>query len=247
MAMRAWLLTVLLIGSWQTAGAQIDVFLPDVKGLPGDTVVFPVNVSDVTGQDVRAFTFKLLFDPNIMEIVVATLTGTISDGSLMAVNSQTQGEFVVAAANARALSGSGAIAIMTAVLKNEGSGVLSFDYFQFNDGVPEDRVFEGSVQSGTSTTIEGDELNGSDFRVWGHYPEPVVGNVTIETHVPRAGRVQVNVFDMLGREVARHSAWVERGERKAISVKIDHLPQGTYVYRVSTAGSAGSGLMTVIQ
>lgn len=245
--MRIWLLTIAALASWQTAAAQIDAFLPDVEGLPGESVEIPVSVGDMTGQDVRGFTFKVLYDSSILDLIGATLSGTLAEGSVIAVNGATPGEFVVAAANARALSGSGVITLMTAVLKTEGFGVLRFDYFQFNDGEPTVRTFEGSVRSGISNGAEEDERPRTDFRVVGHYPEPADDQVTLLTDVPSATRVLVRVFDLSGREVAVHSTWIERGKRRTISIDLGRLAQGIYLYRLSDGRVADGGLMTVLR
>lgn len=245
--MRTWFLTFAALASWQTAAAQIDAFLPDVEGLPGDTVEIPVSVGEITGHDVRAFTFKVLYDSHILDVIAATLSGTLADGSIVAVNSATAGEFVVAAANARALSGSGVITVMTAVLETEGSGVLRFDYFQFNDGEPASRTFEGTVRSGVSIGAEEHEQPRADFRIVSHYPEPADDHVTLLIDVPETARVLVRVFDLSGREVTAGSAWIEKGERRTIPIDVGRLPQGIYLYRISNDRAADGGLMTVFR
>lgn len=245
--MRVLCLLGLIVFICRPAEAQVDVTLPDVYGQPGDTVVFTVDVSDVTGEDVKGFTFKLLYNPNIIEVFEATLNGTVAHGSVMAENTATPGEYVVAAANARPLSGSGAITVMRGVLLSEGSDALQFEYFQFNDGEPEARTYGGVVRSGTSTALEPQKGLSRGLRLIGHYPEPVADKATLEADIPFSGMGRIILYDVAGREVDSRTIWIEEGRGQEIAIPIDHLPQGIYLYRLEVGDLSVGDVMTVVR
>lgn len=115
--------------------AGIGVDLPDAVGLIGveDTIQVPVQVSDVTGEDLTAYQFTVSYDPNIVEITGATGEGTLSaDGSLDS-NSPEPGVFNVALAGSEALEGSGDLVFLEVALVAEGTSPLAFDSFSFFD------------------------------------------------------------------------------------------------------------------
>jgi len=241
---KAWLLVLFLIGWSPVAVAQIEVSLPEVEGDPGESVVLPVVVSDITGRDVKGFWFKLLFDPDVIEVDGVDLIGSLSEGSLVATNARTEGEFVVASANARPLSGSGPLIYMTATLISQGASTLQFDDFLFNDGSPDALLFSGLVRSGTSTSAE-DERPSTTFRLHGHFPEPATDTVNIQVDLALAGQLQVRVFDMLGREVAATAFMKEAGAGQDVPVDVGDLSAGKYIYSVTAGPSTATGLLTV--
>jgi len=241
---KTWLLVLMLIGWSPVAVAQIEVSLPDVEGDPGESVVIPVVVSDITGRNVKGFWFKLLFDPEVMEIDSVDLTGSLSEGSLVATNARTAGEFVVASANARALSGSGPLIYMTATLISQGASTLQFDDFLFNDGSPDAALFSGLVRSGTVTSAE-DERPSTTFKLHGHYPEPATDTVSIQVDLALPGPLQLRVFDMLGREVAATGFMKDAGAGQDVFLDVGDLSAGKYIYSVTAGPSTATGLLTV--
>ena len=67
-------------------------------------------------------------------------------------------------------------------------------------------------------------------------PNPVGGGaLTVPLALPVAGRVALVVYDVLGREVARHAADYAAGRHEA-TLAVRALAPGLYVVRASTEG-----------
>lgn len=246
--MKAWTVLLLLIGWSPAAVAQIEVSLPDIEGDPGDNIVIAVDVSDLTGRNVTGFWFKLLFDPNVMVVTGVTLEGSITEGELVSpADAPAAGEFVVTGATeiGGPLSGSGALVYLTAHLGEPGFTVLQFDHFQFNDGIPESLLSNGSVRSGTPTSAEEGEQPGAAFRLQGHYPEPATDTVNIKVELGEPGQVQVRLFDMLGREVATTAFVTDAGAGLNLPVEVSDLPAGKYIYSITAGSFSANGMLTV--
>ncbi len=110
----------------------IGVTLPDAVGLlSGDqTIQVPVEVDDLTDQNITAYQFTVSYDPSIINVTGVTGDGSLSsDGSLDA--SASTGSINVAFASSNALEGSGDLLFLEVELLSEGTTPLTFDSFAF--------------------------------------------------------------------------------------------------------------------
>ncbi|MFB3131045.1 MAG: CHRD domain-containing protein, partial [Rhodothermales bacterium] len=90
------------------------------------------------------------------------------------------------------------------------------------------------------------------FAVRGNYPNPFNPVTTVHVDLPQAARVQVEVYDVLGRRVLTMPAQhLEAGARRALTVDADRLTSGLYLYRVvaltDTGTLTGTGRMIVVK
>ena len=90
------------------------------------------------------------------------------------------------------------------------------------------------------------------FAVLGNYPNPFNPVTTVHVDLPQAARVQVEVYDVLGRRVLTMPAQhLEAGARRALTVDADRLTSGLYLYRVvaltDTGTLTGTGRMIVVK
>lgn len=77
------------------------------------------------------------------------------------------------------------------------------------------------------------ELPG-EFALRGNYPNPFNPTTTIRFDLPSAAQVSVQVFDMLGRQVADIPAKaMSAGQNVGVDIEAGSLSSGTYVYRVT--------------
>ncbi len=108
-----------------------------------------------------------------------------------------------------------------------------------------------TVTRGTATDVE--EIAVPErFAVLGNYPNPFNPTTTVRVDLPQPARVQVAVFDVLGRRVLTTTPRdLEAGAARAVSVDAGALASGLYVYRViarsATETFVGSGRMTVVK
>ncbi len=92
-----------------------------------------------------------------------------------------------------------------------------------------------------------DHAQPDGFHLHGNYPNPFNPTTRIAFDIPTDGVVDIQVLDLLGREVLRTSATqVAAGNQRSIEIDASSLPAGTYVYRVNVkmgthvVSSAGS-------
>ena len=80
-----------------------------------------------------------------------------------------------------------------------------------------------------------------------NYPNPFNPTTRIEYAIPRACRVRLRVFDMLGREVAvlvdgnAEPAWY------TVTFQAQHLPSGVYLYRLEAGGLVQTKKMLLVK
>ncbi|MXW64446.1 MAG: T9SS type A sorting domain-containing protein [Bacteroidetes bacterium SB0662_bin_6] len=84
---------------------------------------------------------------------------------------------------------------------------------------------------GVTTGTEGAELP-TEVALSQNYPNPFNPQTTIDYALPQAGDVSLVVYDMLGREVDVLMDGPQAAGRHTVRFGANHLPNGTYVYRL---------------
>lgn len=89
-------------------------------------------------------------------------------------------------------------------------------------------------QVGSVETTDGQQPIISQYVLAQNYPNPFNSSTQIKYTVPEAGRVEINVYDMLGRKVAQLvNGYREVGEH-LVTFNANKLPSGIYIYRMET-------------
>ena len=126
-----------------TSPASISAALPDSSAAIGDTIIVPVTIGDVTGQDVLSYQFTVAFNaPNSILIPVNEVStdGTLSgvSGWSVAPNINVPNQITVGAFGPTPLSGSGTLLRLKFVVSptalNGQYSNLEFTAFQLNSG-----------------------------------------------------------------------------------------------------------------
>jgi len=126
--------------------AQVTVSLPNVpKQAVGASVVLPIAVGNLTGQNVRSYQFTLSYDTATVKITGYEATGTMSSAMTIVSNFNVPGKVTVAAAGVNALTGSGILLNLDAEIVGLASGTLAWSSFMFNEGTPTAITRNGAV------------------------------------------------------------------------------------------------------
>ncbi|MDW7679851.1 MAG: cohesin domain-containing protein, partial [bacterium] len=145
---------IMVLTSWSFA--QVDVTIPNQSGEHGQTVIIPVNVSDLTGLEIISYQFTVEFDENVLDATGVTTSGTLSETAGWSVlpNTSNDGKIIVGGFGFSELSGSGAlIKLNFNVVGNPTQTTsLTFSDFVFNDGNPAVNT-NGGVFTVTGTLI----------------------------------------------------------------------------------------------
>ncbi len=108
-----------------------------------------------------------------------------------------------------------------------GQGTVAVGTFFLVD----DLQFEGTV---TSVEQEAGQLPDA-FTLQQNYPNPFNPSTTFSFTIPKAAKVRLTVFDLLGREVARVVDERLPAGSHSVQWQVSHLPSGAYYYKL-TAG-----------
>ena len=80
-----------------------------------------------------------------------------------------------------------------------------------------------------------------------NYPNPFNPQTTIDYALPKAGDVSLVVYDMLGREVDVLLDGPQAAGRHTVRFGANHLPNGTYVYRLVAADKTITRTMVLVK
>jgi hypothetical protein len=86
-----------------------------------------------------------------------------------------------------------------------------------------------------------------EFALDQNHPNPFNPVTRISFRVPAAGRVRLEVFDLLGRRVAVLVDEERAAGAYAVEMNAARLSSGTYVYRLTAGGASASGKMMLLK
>ena len=133
----------------------IDVSLPDASGLVGDTILYPINVEDITGLGIEAYEFTLNFDNSAVDVIGYDKSSTLSEDFTVQLNDAIAGEVTVAASMGTVeLTGEGVLLYLKMVLITEATIDFTWSYFIFNEGIPASETHSGTLDIITNIAPE---------------------------------------------------------------------------------------------
>ena len=103
----------------------------------------------------------------------------------------------------------------------------------------------------TGTETEGVEIP-KEFALHGNYPNPFNPSTKIQFDLPERAQVNVQIVDLLGREVMVLPAQeMEAGATRSVELNASSLASGTYLYRLVATGAESphvkTGRMTLVK
>ena len=117
--------------------AQVNVTIPDIFGVPGDTVVISINSSDVTGLGIVSSDITLTFDGSILNALEASTGDIVPDGWLIQSN-PSNGQIIISMAGANPLNGIGSLVTIPFIVNTDAlpgdTTSIHFTNMQFNEG-----------------------------------------------------------------------------------------------------------------
>ena len=168
----------------------------------------------------------------------------LAEGFSIIQNANSPGQITIAGAGSAPLAGDGDLLTLQARFVGSGTSNLVFDAFTFNEGQPEAGTTNGIVtNSGTSTETESGLPTA--FELMGNYPNPFNPTTTVSFNLPEAANVQVDVVDMLGRQVMSIPLdMLPAGANHEVQIDASSLASGTYLYRVVAQGASAMHVKT---
>ncbi len=104
----------------------------------------------------------------------------------------------------------------------------------------------------TVTGVEGSAELPTEFALHGNYPNPFNPSTKIQFDLPGNAQVQIQIVDMLGREVMVLPAQeMDAGANRSVELNATRLASGTYLYRIMVTGAeqrhVKTGRMTLVK
>jgi pimeloyl-ACP methyl ester carboxylesterase len=187
-------------------------------------------------QNVRSVRLEGAFDPSTLEVLGAEPSAEGWQASSQI--SQGQGRFRVAMAGPESAS-SGQVAVLRVKVKEEAIEEAR------EPTLSADGVLNGAARRGLSAKTV--RPVPSEIKLGRSAPNPAQGPVTIEYGLPEETRVQIEVYDVLGRKVTTLVEGSRPPGRHEVTLEGGRLPSGTYFYRMKADGRQKTRRLTVVQ
>ena len=140
------------MGAFPSGLVFIDLEIEWTTGFPGDTVLVPINISDVTGLDVVSSEFVITFPDDDLELLSMTIPDSslpFQAGWVLSYN-EINGTIIGTIEGSTSLTGSGLYALMTYVLSEsalpDSVWNICFNSALLNNGAYEPRTINGGIR-----------------------------------------------------------------------------------------------------
>jgi mannan endo-1,4-beta-mannosidase len=97
------------------------------------------------------------------------------------------------------------------------------------------------------TSVVSDKEQPSEFKLYSNYPNPFNPATVIQYDLPKAGLVNLRVFDVLGREVATLINEQKQPGRYRVNFSAKGLSSGVYFYRIQSGSSVSVKKMILMK
>ncbi|MDD5766602.1 MAG: family 10 glycosylhydrolase [Candidatus Marinimicrobia bacterium] len=115
----------------------------------------------------------------------------------------------------------------------------SSDHWVVADAVKIERTFYSEIEK-PAQIIE-------HFSLLPNYPNPFNGQTTLAFILPKSGNVQIQVFDLTGREVRNLNLKNQAAGRHNLRLDFGDLRSGVYIYRVASNDKQKVGKMALVK
>ena len=138
-------------------------------------------------------------------------------------------------------------------LTSVGSGIFAWDRVEVTDNTgsgSEIPLFEaGGVVVGKSTSVEdkGDRVLPTEFALAQNYPNPFNPSTVIGFSIPKAGKVKLQIFNILGQTVRTLLDGPMAAGEYHIDFDANGLPSGIYFYRLTHASGTSTRKMALVK
>lgn len=244
-----------LAGARIARGADLNVTLPNVSGIPGSLVDVPITVSpSPTGLGILSIDFRLTLDP-------AVVFGSLSepDGWLQswgAAYSNGTATFVAAVAAGTTPVVSASALLNTVQIRIKPSAVigttmpLTFQHILFNEGTPTVAVTAGSLHVNAPPASAPPPAAGA-FAFALASANPVRDAATFACSAPAGSEARLAIFGVDGRVVRTFTL---AGGVQGVAVRWDlrdaqgtRVPPGVYLARAAQGGRSLTRRVVVLE
>ncbi|MEL6823742.1 MAG: T9SS type A sorting domain-containing protein, partial [Calditrichota bacterium] len=85
------------------------------------------------------------------------------------------------------------------------------------------------------------------FTLFQNYPNPFNPSTTIRYHLPSAGKVVLDVYNLSGKKVAELVNEIQNSGEQTVTFKAKDLPTGVYFYRLKAGHQTVTQKMLLVR
>ena len=194
-------------GNWSSSTKAItltpivSVWVPDTACTPGDTVIVPIYVSNVTELGVISASITLTFDTNAVRAFDASL-GDIASSDWLIQSNAKPGQIVIAMAGAISLSGTGELVKIPFIIDlTAGMDItIHIERCQFNEGGIRTDLQDGKISIVTGIEEYSDKTIPVTYELSQNVPNPVTDGITIISYgLPTESNVSLEIYNLTGQ------------------------------------------------
>ena len=131
------------------SGTGVNVSLPDnINGQRDTQILIPLSTTDIASSSVTSFVTTITFDNSVVNVSGVDLSGTLTDGSNVSVDTNTPGQVVISYSGTQALGSGTTLLNLVVDLLAPGTSALSITSFRYNNGSPTVMVENGQITVG---------------------------------------------------------------------------------------------------
>ena len=143
----------------QVSVGALEVTLPETVASVGDTVLIPVNVTEISAdQNVMSYNISVGYDGTLVDVIDVIKDGTISSGEMVTTNTNFTDQVKIGMMTTSPIAGTGALVYLKTVCLAKGTSALTFDSFLFNAGIPIVTTNDGQITIGSIAVDLPDDL-----------------------------------------------------------------------------------------
>ena len=235
--------------------AQVNVQLPDTVAAVGDTLLIPLSITTPLGGAVISSQFEVSYDTSLikgLEVIIDGVTLPDNAGWKLEFNISA-GRISVGMAGADRLIGIGVLSYLKFVVNESAvpnqSSELKIDTMLFNQGSPVAVIQNGSVSVIAVDIDERDGTNGlvRSFSLSQNYPNPFNPETVIRYSIPKAEKVSVVVYNLLGEKVARLIDERKQAGSYVVKWNASNVSSGIYFYRLQAGDFVQTRKMVLLK
>jgi len=209
---RSKILLILLISLIFTAWgkndglSQVNVTIPDIKTEQDSIILVPVLVSDLSGYGIISYQFNIIFDSLIIKAKGVSVENTLTApwGNAVA-NFDSAGKMIIGAFGVSELAaGDTLLKLVFEVFAEPGdSTFININDVKFNNNNPSAITENGSLKIVLPSKVKNRNpvTVPQKMQLIYNYPEPFQDRTSIMIKLERPGRVELQIFNILGQNI----------------------------------------------
>jgi hypothetical protein len=181
----------------------------DTTGAPGDTIKFPIYISDMTDLNTTSVQFHMSYDTTILKILDVTSTATISENWSEPNYALSDSGVMINLNGETPLSGAGLLCYVRFQVDpyaqdNDQTKIFftNINFSAFNPKIiAKTASFEVHTISTSFDEREGENNSPENFTLNQNFPNPFNASTMITYKLAKSGHVTLAIYNVLGKEV----------------------------------------------